>query len=245
MINILILLAGKSRFFDEEKLMYPIPMMEIGSKMLIEKVIENLSVLDKEIKFIFVVRRSDCDTHHLDDVLKTLTNDTCQIIKIHKETAGSVCSALMAIEYIDTKSPLLIANYDQIFDCNLCLAVDKLRNSDGVIITFESTHPRWSYVMLGEEKNIIEVSEKRPISSQAIAGFYLFKHGSDYVTSAMDSIRKESKYDNKYYTSSVLNEMILAGKKLDVLQIDHNHYHTFYTPEKLSDYDKYIRRYSV
>lgn len=242
MINILILLAGKSRFYDEEKLIYPIPLIEIGSKMLIERVIENLSTLDKEIKFIFVVRKSDCATHHLDDVLKGLTNDTCQIIKIHKETSGAVCSALMAIEYIDNKSPLLIANYDQIFDYNLSQAMNKLRNSDGVIITFESSHPRWSYVILGEEKCIIEATEKKPMSSQAIAGFYLFKHGSDYVTSAMSSIKKESKYDNKYYTSSVLNEMILAGKKLDVIQIDHDDYHTFYTPDKLSAYDKYIRR---
>ena len=39
-----------------------------------------------------------------------------KIIKLENETKGAACSAMMAVEYIDNDTPLIISNADQLFD---------------------------------------------------------------------------------------------------------------------------------
>ena len=54
MINILIPMAGRNQHFPEKDFPYPLPLIEIGSKTIIELLIENLSKVDKNVHFIFI-----------------------------------------------------------------------------------------------------------------------------------------------------------------------------------------------
>lgn len=238
MINILIPLAGTNQFFNESEYPYPKPLIEINNKTMIEHVINNFDSIKKEKQFIFIVNSDDCKKYHLDNVLNLLTDHSCKIIKIDSETKGAACSAMMAIEYINNNTPLIIANADQLFDDNIESLVSDFNDFDGGVVSFESIHPRWSYARVDDEDYIIETAEKRPLSKHAIAGFFYFKEGKDFISSAMNMIKKDSNVNGLYYISPTLNEMVLENKKLIVKTIENSKYHTFYTPQKIQEYER-------
>jgi dTDP-glucose pyrophosphorylase len=242
MINILIPMAGKSLYFSENDYHFPKPLIEIGQKTMIEHVIQNLSTAGKDIQFIFVLSSADCRKFHLDSTLNIITEHKCRILRLDNETKGSACSALMAISYIGNDCPLIIANSDQLFDDSMQDLIARLQEVDAGVVTFETVHPRWSYVRVDEQGFVVETAEKRPISREAIAGLYYFRRGKDFVEAAMRSIQKDSSVNGNFYIAPTINELILQGKKIRVAKIDAQRYHTFYTPQKIKEYESQLLR---
>lgn len=206
MINVLIPCMGNSLFFKD--IIFPKPLIEINGKTMLEHVIENYSSLDDK-RFIFVFNEDDCRKYHLDLTVHMLLND-CEVIKLHGETKGALCTCLMSINYINNDEPLIVANCDQVIDVdyNEVLNCFKDNNLDSGIITFENVHPRWSFANF-EGERVIETAEKRPISKNAIAGFYYYKHGKYFIDAAKNVLLKQNHLNGKYYISSTINELIL------------------------------------
>lgn len=238
MLKILIPLAGKNQFFSESEYPFPKPLIEFNGKTMIEHLIENFNTINEEKQFIFIVNTEDCKQYHLDNVLNILTDHQCKIIKLDNETKGAACSAMMAVEYIDNDEPLIISNADQLFDIKLQLVIDSFKDSDAGVITFESIHPRWSYIRLNGENKVIETAEKRPISKSAIAGFYFFTRGRDFINASSKMIKKDANVNGSYFISPSLNELVLENKLIDIYKIDNQKYHTFYTPSKIKEYER-------
>jgi NDP-sugar pyrophosphorylase family protein len=247
MINILLPMAGKSRFFNSDDYPFPLPLIEINNKLMIEMVLKNLDGLSEKVNFIFVVNETDCLKYHLDNTLNILTQYTCDIIRIKSETKGSLCSALLAIDKINNDLPLVISNSDQIINEKLekIISFFQINNADAGAICFESVHPRWSFARISEKFQILETAEKRPLSKNAIAGFYYFKHGKYFVSAGMQSIRKESCVNGNYYIAPVLNELILENKNMLAYIINNSNYHTFYSPQKIEEYKRSIENSSM
>jgi dTDP-glucose pyrophosphorylase len=235
-------MAGKSKHFPEEEYPFPKPLIEIGQKTMIEHVVANLSSVGSKIQFIFVVSSVDCRKFHLDSTLNIITDQQCKIVKLERDTKGAACSALMAISHIANQNPLIIANSDQLFDDSISDLIQQMGKADAGVITFKSVHPRWSYVRLDEKDFVAETAEKRPISPYAIAGLYYFRHGQDFVDSAMKMIHKDAKVNSSFYIAPCLNEMILKGKKIRIVEVDTQRYHTFYTPNKVKEYEAHLLR---
>jgi len=244
MINVLIPMAGKNQYFPESEFPFPKPLIEIGSKTMIERVIENLTSVGENINFIFVISGDDCRKYYLDSTLQIVTQGHAHIVRLDNETQGSVCSALMAIEYIATEAPLLIANGDQIFDKPVAEMIDNFTSADAGVVTFDSVHPRWSYVRLDEQGKVVETAEKRPLSRHAIAGLYYFRRGADFVDAAMQMISKGESVNGNYFIAPALNQMILAGKDIRVYEVENSCYHTFYTPQKIKEYEVRLQHHS-
>lgn len=239
MINILIPLAGKSTFFEVNEISFPKPIYEINGKTMIELVIENLSQIKDEKRFIFILKEDDCRRFHIDNVVRLLTNSNCVIKYALDETKGAVCTCLLAIEDIQNDDPLIISNGDQIIDdCILdALTYFNEKNYDGGVITFASVHPKWSYVRLNNEGMVIETAEKIPISKSAIAGFYYFKNGKYFIDAAFKAIEKDANTDGLFYISQVFNELILDNFVIGHYNINSNKYHSFYSPKKIDEFE--------
>lgn len=241
MLNVLIPLAGKSEFFDPRDYPFPKPLIEVGGRPMIEILVEDMSRIAGPKKFIFIVRMDDCQKYHLDRVLRLLTNEQCEIIRLREDTRGAACSALLAIDHIDRADPLLICNGDQHIDYDLGDAVRDFdaQGADAGVICFDSIHPKWSYVRL-EEGLVVESAEKRPISKNAIAGFYYFRHGSDFVAAAQDMIKKDVNTNGAYYVAPALNEMILNDKRVEIIKVPADGYHSFYSPQKVLEFEQWL-----
>jgi dTDP-glucose pyrophosphorylase len=240
MLNILIPLGGKSKFFDKEKYLYPEALIEVLDKTMIEWVIDNYQIIKEETHFIFVLKEEDCTKYHLDNSLRLLTNNDCTIVKLKKETKGSACSALLAIEYINNNDRLIIANGNQLIelDFNKVLEQFDKEDRDAGLICFESVHPKWSYARLDDGDYVVETAEKRPISKNAIAGFYYFRCGQDFVSAAMKSIKRDANVDGAYYIAPTLNEMVLENRNIGIYSIGKEQYHSFYSPQKIEEYER-------
>ena len=236
MINILIPAMGNSVFF--ENYYFPKLMIEINGETVLEKVINNFCQIEEK-HFIFVLSEKECNEFHTDNGVKLLTGGNCSIIRLKNETAGGLCTSLIAVEYINNGDPLIVANFDQIIDVNYQDVIDSFNdnNYDAGVISFKSIHPRWSYLRVDGDE-VVELSEKCPISKNAIAGFYYFRHGSDFVEGAKRAIYKESSLNGRYYISSSMNELILMGRRIGMYTIDKDNYHSFYSPDKIKEYEK-------
>lgn len=238
-MNLVIPIASNSKFFSIEEYGYPKPLIEIAGKPMIEHVINNLTQGVDFRKIIFIVKQDECDKYHLDNTLNLLSPIKPEIIKLRTDTRGALCSVLLAIEHINQGEPLVIANADQLFDNGISAPIKKFMASDldAACITFNSVHPRWSYVRLDEQNFVVETAEKRPISRHAIAGLYMYKRGSDFVEHGMDTIKHGTSIEGQYFISPVFNEYVLGNKKVGHYEVANDLYHTFYSSQKIGEYE--------
>ena len=192
-----------------------------------------------------MTNQADSETYHLDSILRLLTDSKCDILKLSGQTKGAACSALMAIELINNETPLIIANGDQVIEAPLAEIEKKFQTEelDAAVVTFESIHPKWSYIRADKSYRVIEAAEKRPLSKNAIAGFYYFRNGRDFVSAAMQSIAKDAHVNDIFYIAPVLNELVLAGKKIGYHAIDASTYHSFYSPAKIVEYENWLEKF--
>ena len=238
MINILIPAMGNSTFFKDYY--FPKMMLEINGETVLEKIIHNFDSLRSK-HFIFVLNNQECTKFHLDQSVKIATESNCSNILLKKQTGGALCTCLLAVDYINNETPLIIANSDQIIDVDYNDVINKFEAADldAGVITFSNIHPRWSYVSI-EEGLVVEAIDRRPVSKHAIAGFLYFKRGKDFVEAAKKGIIKESSENGVYNLSAAINEMILMQKKVGYYEVEKDSYHSFYAPEKVREYEKRI-----
>lgn len=237
MINVLIPACGKSKFYEDNY--YPQNVTEINGRTMIEHVIRNYASL-KDAKYTVCLFQNECDSFHTDEIVNIVTNRKGNIVKQENTTAGALCTCLLAVDYINNDDPLIIANSDQIIKTDIEAVIKEFEkeNADCGVISFHSVHPRWSYVRVDEDGNVIEAAEKHPISDHAIAGFYYFKKGKYFVDAAKRTIRKRETYEDKYFISASINEIILQNKKVSYFEIPSDCYKSFYSPDKIAAYLK-------
>lgn len=239
-MKILVLMAGDSKAFASDIYKFPKFLLEVDGKPLIQHLINSFSAL-KEADFIFVLKKSESQKWHIDNVIKLLIPDA-KILKVDGETMGAACSALFSVDLINNEEPLLITNGDQILDIDYADFIKKSSSFDASTIIFDSVHPRWSYVKLGDDGKVIEASEKRPISNNATAGTYFYKKGKDFVKAAADMIRKDVNTNGLYYICPAFNEMILNNKSISTYKINQDQYHQITNPQELKIYENFVQK---
>jgi len=242
-MNLVNPIASISKFFSLEEYGYPKPLVEIKGLPMIEHVIKNITHGNSFKKIVFIVKQDECDRFHLDDTLNLLSPIKPEIIKLRSDTQGALCSVLLAIDHIDNDDPLLISNADQIFTQGVSDKVNLFMASelDAACLTFNSVHPRWSYVKTNAAGYVVETAEKKPISRHAIAGVYMYKRGADFIRGGMASIRRGSCIEGKYYIAPVFNEYILMGKRVGHHPVPNECYHTFYSARKIEEYESRLQ----
>ena len=214
-LNILIPMAGAGSRFENAGYTFPKPLIDVNGKPMIQLVVENLNL---DANYIYIVQKSHRQKYNLDTLLNLITPN-CKIIDVDGLTEGAACTALLAKDYINNQNPLFFANSDQFveWDSNEFMYKMQETNTDGGIVTFKSTHPKWSFVKLNTNTNLVEeVAEKNPISDNATVGYYYWKHGSDFVNYAEKMIQKNIRVNNEFYVCPVFNQAIEDNKKIRI-----------------------------
>jgi len=238
MLKIIMPLAGTSELFTNAGYHYPKPLIEINGKTMIEWVLENPSKIKRDHQFIFIIKEEDVSKFHLDNTLKLICPG-CEIIKLKKITKGALCSVLMAIDKISPNDSLLILNGDQIINIDFDQSDQYWFNEkcDAGIVTFNSVHPRWSYARI-ENDEVVQTAEKNPISNHSIAGYYYFENAAMFFESAFKTIKNDVQLDGMFFISPVINQYVLNGFKTKFLSISKNEYHSLYSPQLLSEFER-------
>lgn len=217
-LNIVIPMAGAGSRFEKAGYTFPKPLIEIFGKPMIQLVVENLNI---DANFIFIVLKEHRVKYNIDTLLKIISPN-CKIIETHGITDGAACTALLSKELINNDNPLFFANSDQFveWDSNEFMYKMYETDSDGGIVTFNSIHPKWSFVKINDKGLVTEVAEKNPISNIATVGFYYWKKGSDFVKYAEQMINKNIRVNNEFYVCPVFNQAIEDGLEIRTYNID-------------------------
>ena len=233
-LNVLVPMAGAGSRFAQQGYTFPKPLIEVNGKPMIQLVVENLNI---EAHYIFIVQ----EEHYIKYNLKYLLNliaPGCVVVQVNGITEGAACSTLLAKDYINNDCPLVMANSDQYIEWNSneCMYAFTADEIDGGIVTFEASHPKWSYAKVGSDGFVSEVAEKKVISNEATVGVYYWKHGSDYVRYAEEMIEKNIRVNNEFYVCPVFNQAIEDNKKIKIKRV--NRMWGIGTPEDLDTFLK-------
>jgi dTDP-glucose pyrophosphorylase len=216
-MNVLIPMAGAGSRFESAGYTFPKPLIDVNGRPMIQVVVDNLNI---DANYIYVVQKTHREKYNLDTLLNLITPG-CKIIETAGITAGAACTALLAKQYINNNTPLFFANSDQFVEWDSNEFMYKMNESsvDGGIVTFRSTHPKWSFAKLDDNGYVKEVAEKDPISDIATVGYYYWKHGSDFVKYAEKMIEKDIRVNNEFYVCPVFNQAIEDCKKIKTFDI--------------------------
>ncbi len=213
-MNVLIPMAGAGSRFSAAGYTFPKPLIDVRNKPMIQTVVDNLNI---DARHIFIVQKEHYVKYNLKETLERISPD-CKIVQIDELTEGAACTTLLAKEYINDDEPLLIANSDQYveWDSNEFMYSMVGDGVDGGMLTFYSTHPKWSYAGLDEKGFVTTVVEKKPISDKATVGIYFWRRGKDYVKYTEQMIDKDLRVNGEFYVAPVYNEAISDGMKFKI-----------------------------
>jgi NDP-sugar pyrophosphorylase family protein len=216
-LNIVVPMAGRGSRFANAGYTTPKPLLPLAGQPMVEWIIDNIRP-QRPHRFIFL-----CLADHLrqypevPEALKNICPD-CAIVPVEAVTEGAASTVLLARQLIDSDAPLMIANSDQYvsLDINDYLAVADRAAADGLIMTFWSDHPKWSYCRLGPDGKVMEVVEKQVVSNDATVGIYNFRKGRDFVRAADRMIERDLRVNGEFYVAPVYNQLIEEGQSIVV-----------------------------
>ena len=239
-LRIVIPMAGEGKSFQRMGYTFPKPLIDIHGKPMIQWVVENINA---QGKFVFIVRKEQMEQYSLTHLLRLIAPG-CEIISLNEPTEGAAMTVLKAAHLFDDEKPVVIVNSDQMIEWNsneffYAMSADECH---GGIVTFRATHPKWSFVKLGEDGFIKEVAEKIPISDHATAGVYYFQHGYDFVRSARQMITLDIRTKGEFYVCPVYNELLKEKPKVRAFPV--KKVWSLGTPEDLQVFLKEYPKYA-
>jgi HAD superfamily hydrolase (TIGR01509 family) len=216
-MNVLIPMSGEGSRFKQAGYTFPKPLIEVNGKAMIQLVVENLGI---EAHYVFVVRESHAAEYNLNSMFENIVDDF-SIVRVENPTEGAACTSLLAQKYIDSPDPLVIANSDQFVESGISDGINYFieNDFDGGLLSFESSHPKWSYARVDKENNVFEVAEKKVISNKATVGIYFWKRGSDFVKYAHKMIQQNERVNNEFYICPVFNLAIKDGLRIGAFDV--------------------------
>ncbi len=237
-MNIIIPIGGANKPANETE--YIKSLQEIERKTVLQYVFESLQSV-KTTHFIIVIKRADANKYHLDDIARLLRPGV-EVVVAESETMGAACTCMLAVDKLDMEEPMLITGSDQILlvPPERILADFRCHGYDGGVAIFDDVHPRWSYVKLDEYDHVIEAAEKRPISRNAVAGFYYYRKARFFFEAAQDMIRKNASVNGSFFICPAFNEMILRQQVIGVYRIKKDQYYNFSHASGMKAYEAYL-----
>ena len=241
MVNVLVPMAGAGSRFVKQGIKSPKQLLTVRGRHVLDISLESMLGWQNDYgNLIFIVRDEQVYNFHIDKVLRQKYGDKIKIITTDGLTEGSVCSCLLAEEYINNKDPLIINTLDIEFRPKFNVHEMTDISADGLILTFKSNSSNYSYASLDGVGNVIKTAEKKVISPNACVGIYGFKRGDQFVMYAKDMIERDIRQNNEFYISPLYNLLIEDGLKVvtkPVLKM-----HIFGTPEEYEFYKNNVAK---
>lgn len=237
-LQILLPMGGLGQRFRDEGYTTPKPLIEVEGRRMFLRALDSFDAINVDKSIQFVVRKDAEDEYGLATSIHEIIPDARVAILDHN-TQGAAETALIARDMIDPDQPLIIMDCDFEFKSNeyFRYVQEILEESlfDGVLLSFTSDNPRYSYAKVGPDGFVTETAEKIVISNNALWGAYCFASGKLFIEYA-DRLIKQGLSDQRkeYYISYVYSEMIADGRKIKLATVDSSN--SFGTPTELNDY---------
>lgn len=237
MTTLIIPMAGRGQRFESEGYIFPKPLIEVNRKLMVEYVLENFENIDN-LNYVFIVLKEHNDQFQIAKVLKRLVPD-CNVIIIPDVTEGAAQTVLTADELVADDEDVIVCNCDQWLEWDSVDFISKAQKSPyHWIVTFNSVHPKFSYVKYDGEK-VTEVKEKDPISDIATTGIYYWKKWVDFKWAANTMIERNRRTNGEFYVCPVYQELVERGDTIKIYPVG---MHSLGTPEDLKEFGDFLKR---
>ena len=237
-LHVIMPMAGEGSRFVNEGWMVPKPLIEVNGKPLFLRAIESLPK-DVEIKYSFIVRQNHIESHHIDERIKYhLPN--ANIFSVSKTTRGAVETCLIAESVIDDNGAVIIMDCDLEFKSkDFADNIKALLNIDhtkcgGVLLSFKSDLPKYSYAETDKDGFVVRTAEKEVISNNALCGAYFFTSGRRFKEVAHELLNEANFSKPEFYVSLLYNYLLRDNEYIQLTFVDD--YHSYGTPEELKQY---------
>jgi dTDP-glucose pyrophosphorylase len=233
----IILLAGAKSDLARADSEFPDYLSEYEGVPIIQSLIDNCAKLNPA-KIICMFSNADVSKYHLRNMVSQM-HPNAIAHPVHDTTMGAACTSLLASEEIDNADELVILSTNEILDASLSNIVSNFRTDecDAGVVIFKSLHPRYAFVRLTQNDEVVEAAEKNPISSHAVAGMYWFKSGKMFVEAVKNMIRKDARVNSAFFISPALNELVLLHKKIGTFRVDPGQYRPLKNPAQIQAFE--------
>ena len=236
-LHIIMPMAGEGSRFLKEGYTTPKPLIDFKGKTLFERSINSVSLKGANYKYSFIVRKEHILNYQIDQQIKAIY-PTATIFSVEKTTRGAVETCLLAQEAIDAEDAILILDCDLEFTSSEFM--DGIRSilskqisqvDGGMVVSFNSDSPKYSYAEIDANKVVLRTAEKEPISNHALAGAYFFSKADSFLSAANALLSATNFNKPEFYVSLLYNYMIATGETVKLAEIDT--YFSYGTPEEL------------
>ncbi len=235
-LQVLMPMGGLGSRFANAGYDTPKPLIEVDGKPMFMRALESFDPID-DIRYIFVIRKEHDDKYGLRQAILAQLPEA-EVLLLDHDTRGAVETCMIARDVIDDSLSISVADCDIYFESKEYfekIARIPSSETDGMLLTFASDDPRYSYVALDEGGRATRTAEKVVISNHAILGGYFFKSGSLLKDLATDFLAKPLPNGLKeYYMSHLFNILLTRGGNVGIANIDKRY--IFGTPEELEAY---------
>ncbi len=223
----LIPMAGEGSRFQQEGYTTPKPLLDVLGKPMVIQAAASLPVADQ---YIFICRAFHIAEYHIDQALRQYYPEA-EIITVDALTEGQASTCLLAKDLINNNQELLIGASDNGMQYDRARFNEATKDVDCLVFTFRNNvtvvpkPQQYGWVAVDEDLVATKVSVKVPISpdpihDHAVVGAFWFKNGSLFVDAAERMIEKNRRVNNEFYVDECINEVIEAGYRVKVFEID-------------------------
>jgi dTDP-glucose pyrophosphorylase len=222
--------AGDSRgLFVKGGFNYPKSLQVVNGQALLDRAIDSYS--DSGSQTVVAINKEENDEFLISQTINR-SKSNVKVIEVSSTARGALISALFCLSETDMTEPLVIAAGDSIVNGGIKKHVNALIAQDVAAgtIAFVSTNPRWSYLSVGKNGQVLEVAEKDAIGPLATTGVFYFRSGALFLEAAKWVVINNALVGGQFYVSTSLNYLISEGMKVGFQEIKREEYLSFSLP---------------
>jgi len=236
-MNVVITMAGRGSRFAKSGYKQPKHEIMAGNKSLFWWSMRSLKQFYDE-QFIFIVRKGSYSKSHLIEEITHLGIASYMIIELTAVTRGQADTVMQVSNQFDDDEDILVYNIDTAIKPEY-LTKDAIIQGDGTVPLFEAEGTHWSFAKMDEtNQRILEMAEKRPISSWGSVGLYYFRRWKDFSTAFEEMADQLLEEYGEIYIAPLYNHLIQRGKVIMPTFLPKDSYAAIGTPEELADFLK-------
>lgn len=237
-LQVLMPMGGLGTRFRKVGISTPKPLIEVGGVPMFQRALRSFDAWPGD-KTVTVVVREDNDREFDLAARVRGVEPSADIVLLDHDTRGAVETCLEARDRLDPDQPLVIMDCDIAFDSReyfrVLQAAVESRDVDGLLLSFHSDEPRYSFAEVGEDGTVVRTAEKQAISSDALMGVYSFTSARVFLEAADRLMERQiGAAMPEYYVSLVFNELIGSGRRVGLVRGD---FYCFGTPEELAAFE--------